>query len=101
MVTSLSCGVRFMFAPCHLSVSCGACQPLVRLQSCRCTLTVLRWRGEKTKGQTRMVKLARLRYWREHAPMTQDELAIKAGVRRQTIIAIEAGKEPRPETTRR
>lgn len=48
-----------------------------------------------------MVKLERLKYWRERAPLTQEELAKKANVRRQTIIAIEAGGEPRPDTTRR
>ena len=49
-----------------------------------------------------MVKLTRLRAVRERAPMTQAELAEKAGVSRQAIVALERGySEPHPTTTRK
>ena len=56
---------------------------------------------ETEHGWCIVVQLTRLKYWRERALMTQKELAERSGVRRQTIIAIEAGKPPRPDTTRK
>jgi putative transcriptional regulator len=48
-----------------------------------------------------VVKLTRLREIRERAPMTQEELADRAGIRRQTVVALERGYcEPHPRTTR-
>lgn len=47
------------------------------------------------------MRLTRLREVRERAPMTQEELARAAGVRRQTVISLEKGySEPHPRTTR-
>lgn len=47
------------------------------------------------------MKLTRLREVREHAPMTQTELACRSGVSRQAIVALERGyTEPQPRTTR-
>lgn len=48
-----------------------------------------------------LVKLTRLRLVRERQALTQDELAAKAGVSRQTVLKIEAGLEPRPATVRK
>jgi putative transcriptional regulator len=44
-----------------------------------------------SNGQLRLAnQIRRLRF--DHGEMTQEELAAKAGVTRQTIIALEAGK---------
>lgn len=47
------------------------------------------------------MRLTRLREVRERAPLTQGELADKAGVRRQTVNSLEQGHtEPHPRTIR-
>jgi transcriptional regulator with XRE-family HTH domain len=49
-----------------------------------------------------VVKLRRLRYYREHAPMTQAELAEKSGIVQHHLSRIERCEvEPRPSTIRR
>ena len=48
-----------------------------------------------------VVKLTRLRAARERRALTQGELAVKAGVSRQTVVKIERGIEPRPPTIRK
>jgi transcriptional regulator with XRE-family HTH domain len=48
-----------------------------------------------------VVKLTRLRTWRERKALTQDELAELAGVSRQTVVKLEGGLEPRPPTIRK
>jgi DNA-binding XRE family transcriptional regulator len=49
-----------------------------------------------------VVRLTRLRYWRERAALTQEELAREAGLRRQTVVAIERGhSQPHLSTVRR
>ena len=45
---------------------------------------------KKNRGPVLRNQIRRLRF--DHGEMTQQELADKAGVTRQTIIAIEAGK---------
>jgi transcriptional regulator with XRE-family HTH domain len=48
-----------------------------------------------------VVRLTRLRYWRERRALTQEELAEKADITRVALARIEACKaEPRPSTTR-
>jgi len=43
----------------------------------------------------------RLRAWREHRTLTQQELANRAGVARRTIVGLEAGsRRPHPSTLR-
>jgi transcriptional regulator with XRE-family HTH domain len=48
-----------------------------------------------------VVRLTRLLAVRERQALTQDELAAKAGVSRQTVLKIEGGLEPRPATVRK
>jgi transcriptional regulator with XRE-family HTH domain len=49
-----------------------------------------------------VVRLPRLRWWRERRAMTQQELAEKAGITRAALSRIESGQaEPRPPTVRR
>lgn len=49
-----------------------------------------------------MVKLGRLRYYREQSALTQQELADRAGVTRLTVMLLEQGQQqPRPATTRK
>jgi len=49
-----------------------------------------------------MVTLGNLRYYRELAVLTQQELAERAGVTRLTVMLLEQGKQqPRPATTRK
>jgi len=49
-----------------------------------------------------VVRLTRLRMWRERRAMTQQELADKAGITRVALSRIESGQaEPRPTTVRR
>jgi transcriptional regulator with XRE-family HTH domain len=48
-----------------------------------------------------LVRLTQLRAIRERKALTQDELAEKAGVSRQTVLKIEGGLEPRPKTVRK
>lgn len=48
-----------------------------------------------------VVRLTRLRFWRERKALTQEELAGKAGISRVALIRIENGQaEPHPKTTR-
>lgn len=48
-----------------------------------------------------VVRLTRLRFWRERRALTQEELAEKADITRVALARIEACKaEPRPKTTR-
>ena len=48
-----------------------------------------------------VVRLARLRAWRERRALTQEELAKKAGITRVALSRIETGAaEPHPRTTR-
>lgn len=48
-----------------------------------------------------VVRLTRLRFWRERRALTQEELAEKADITRVALARIEACKaEPRPSTTR-
>ena len=43
----------------------------------------------------------RLRAWREYRALTQQELAVRAGVARRTVVALETGPQrPRPGTVR-
>jgi len=49
-----------------------------------------------------VVKLGRLRFRREMAGLTQEELAARAGVSKNALGALERGaSEPRPSTIRR
>ncbi len=49
-----------------------------------------------------MVRLARLEHLRTRKPLTQEELAHKAGITRTALARIESGAaEPRPSTVRR
>lgn len=49
-----------------------------------------------------VVRLPRLRMWRERRALTQQELADKAGITRVALQRIESGlAEPRPPTVRR
>lgn len=48
-----------------------------------------------------MAVLGRLRTVREQNAMTQEELAEKAGISRQTIINLEQGNDARPPTVRK
>ena len=49
-----------------------------------------------------VVKLARLRMWRERKALTQQQLAEKAGVTRVTVARVEASlEEPYPTTVRK
>jgi transcriptional regulator with XRE-family HTH domain len=49
-----------------------------------------------------VVKLTRLRDWRERRALTMDDLARKARVSKMTIYRIETGQnEPYPTTTRK
>lgn len=49
-----------------------------------------------------MVTLGNLRYYRELAALTQQELAERAGITRLTVMLLEQGKQqPRPSTTRK
>ena len=49
-----------------------------------------------------VVYLARLRFWREQAALTQAELAAKAGITQTHLSRIERGEiQPRPATIRR
>jgi transcriptional regulator with XRE-family HTH domain len=49
-----------------------------------------------------MVTLSRLRYFREQAALTQQELAERAGLTRLTVMLLEQGQQqPRPATTRK
>jgi len=47
------------------------------------------------------VKLLRLKAAREHAALTQRELAAKAGVSPTTVVRAEAGEETNPPTARK
>jgi transcriptional regulator with XRE-family HTH domain len=48
-----------------------------------------------------VVRLTRLRFWRDRRALTQQELADKAKITRVALARIEAGvAEPRPSTTR-
>lgn len=48
-----------------------------------------------------VVRLTRLRFWRDRRALTQQELAAKASITRAALARIEAGNaEPRPSTTR-
>ncbi len=48
-----------------------------------------------------VVRLPRLRMWRERRALTQQELAAKAGISRVALLRIESGEaEPRPKTVR-
>ena len=50
----------------------------------------------------RVVRLTRLRQWRERRALTQQELAGKAGITRATLSRLEAGAEnPYPSTVRK
>jgi len=50
----------------------------------------------------RVVRLTRLRLWRERRAMTQEELAKAAGLTRATLSRLEAGAEnPYPTTVRK
>ena len=55
----------------------------------------------ETSTLATVVKLTRLRAIRERKALTQDELAVMAGVSRQTVVKIEGGLEPRPPTVRK
>jgi transcriptional regulator with XRE-family HTH domain len=49
-----------------------------------------------------VVKLARLRMWRERKALTQQQLAGRAGITRVTVARVEAGlEEPYPTTVRK
>ena len=49
-----------------------------------------------------VVRLTKLRAWRERRAMTQGELAARAGLTRAALSRIESGQaEPRPSTVRR
>ena len=49
-----------------------------------------------------MVTLSRLRYRREQAALTQQELADRARVTRLTVMLLQRGQQqPRPATTRK
>lgn len=48
-----------------------------------------------------MLKVERLREYRERAVLSQDELAEKAGLSRQTVARIEAGKPAMPKNIRK
>jgi transcriptional regulator with XRE-family HTH domain len=49
-----------------------------------------------------VVKLTRLRMWRERKALTQQQLAEKAGLTRVTVARVEAGlEEPYPTTVRK
>lgn len=49
-----------------------------------------------------VVRLSRLRFWRERRALTQQELADKAGITRVALARIETGgADPRPSTTRK
>jgi len=49
-----------------------------------------------------VVKLVRLRFWRERKALTQQQLADKAGITRVTVARVEAGLEqPYPTTVRK
>ena len=49
-----------------------------------------------------VVKLTRLRTWRERKALTQQQLAEKAGITRVTVARVEAGlEEPYPTTVRK
>ena len=48
-----------------------------------------------------MVRLPRLRFWRERRALTQLELAEQIGITRVALMRIEMGQaDPRPKTTR-
>jgi transcriptional regulator with XRE-family HTH domain len=49
-----------------------------------------------------VVKLTRLRMWRERKALTQQQLAEKAGLTRVTVARVETGREePYPTTVRK
>jgi len=48
-----------------------------------------------------MQKTSRLREWRDHAALSQEDLARRARVSRATIADLEAGKRPARPSTRR
>lgn len=48
-----------------------------------------------------MPKLPRVRWYRERAALSQDELAKKAGVSRVTVVRIEGGEDTFPSTARK
>lgn len=48
-----------------------------------------------------MVKLTKLKAIRERRALTQEELALKAGINRVTLARIETGAEPYPGTVRK
>jgi transcriptional regulator with XRE-family HTH domain len=48
-----------------------------------------------------VVRLSRLKAWRERRALTQQELADKIGITRVALARIESGQaQPRPRTTR-
>jgi transcriptional regulator with XRE-family HTH domain len=50
----------------------------------------------------RVVRLTRLRLWRERKALSQQELAERAGITRAALSRIESGQaEPHPRTTRK
>lgn len=48
-----------------------------------------------------MPKLPRVRWYRERMALSQQELAMKAGVSRVTVVRIENGEDTYPSTARK